>query len=233
MKNDIIHVVQGDDGWWTDHHHFTSTHSQTLPLYLAPPRLDLRHTHIHPWWGEVSPQPRKDEREEGDKVRSCLQVCCSLLPPLSSIYSAETTSWDQCEHSRNGPGANQEPPCGGRSLAAIRSILPTCGVSRPLVGPSGGEFSPSGCQVGPQGDSGCPRGLEAVLMRRRSIESMWRFRGGSWFVGSSSHGLMTSWIQWTPTWQPSIGWAWIDWLMEVYFLLISCAKYLHSSLHCH
>jgi hypothetical protein len=56
------------------------THS--LPLYLAPPRLDSRHTHIH---GEVRFHLNQ-ERMRGEKeaqVRSCLQVCCPLLtPPL-------------------------------------------------------------------------------------------------------------------------------------------------------
>jgi hypothetical protein len=71
-----MHEVQGDDGWWMNHHHLTSTHSHTLPLYLAPPRLDPPHTHTHPWWGQVSPQPKEEERggDKGEKLPS------SVLP---------------------------------------------------------------------------------------------------------------------------------------------------------
>jgi hypothetical protein len=126
MKNDIIHEVQGNDGWWTDHHHLTCTHSHTLPTYLAPPRLDPPRTHSH---GEVRFHHNQERRtgEKETKVRSCLQVCCPILTPKPPIYSARTASGDRREHRRIGPGDNQGAPRGSRSLMATRSVRPTCG----------------------------------------------------------------------------------------------------------
>jgi hypothetical protein len=183
-------------------------------------------------WGFTSTK-RGEEGRKRQRWEVAFKCVVLFLPPLPPIYSAGTASGDRREHCRIGSGDNLGAPRGNWSRACTRSVRPTYGVSPPLVGPSGSVFSLGGCQVGPQGGSKCPSGLEAVWTCRWAIGSMWSLCGGFWFVVFPSHGLMTSWIQWTHTWQPLIGWTWITWSTEVCFLLFSCAKYLHSSLHFH
>jgi hypothetical protein len=67
-------------------------------------------------------------------------------------------------------GIDQEPTR-EHHVAAIH-WRPQGQFGRPLVGPDGGVLSLGGCQVGPQGGSRFPRGLEVVWMHRWAIGSM-------------------------------------------------------------
>jgi hypothetical protein len=84
-------------------------------------------------------QKHSSPREVGAQKQNEEKKSVSYSNPLTSIYSALTTSWGRCEHHRNGPRTNQEGPRGGCSPAATRSVWPTCGVGRPLMGPRDGN----------------------------------------------------------------------------------------------
>jgi hypothetical protein len=127
MKNDIIYKVQGDDAWWTDHHHLTSTHLHTLPLYLASPSLDPPHTHTHPRWGEVSPQPREEERAEGDKGEKFPSSVLSSSYPHSLLFIGARQLCEKPRAPWNATRTNQELTRGRLGWAKPEAVRPTAG----------------------------------------------------------------------------------------------------------
>jgi hypothetical protein len=104
---------------------------------------------------------------------------CPILTLLSYIYSVLGQLREQREHRRNGPGANQEAPYGGSSLAATTSVRLTCAVGRPLVGLSGGVLSCGGRQV--------------ALKSVPGVHGVWRRFGhvcGPWDLGMHTCRLL-------------------------------------------
>jgi hypothetical protein len=92
------------------------------PLYLAILKLDLPHTHIPGGWFHLH---QEGMRRKEAKERSCLQVCCPILTPSSSIY--------RCGHQRQvdrntlgmASRTNGGPPRGGLGSADQWSVRPT------------------------------------------------------------------------------------------------------------
>jgi hypothetical protein len=201
------------------------------PLYLALPKLDLPHTHIPGGWGLTSTKKEWEGRKEA-KVRSCLQVCCPILTPSTSIY--RWGHWRQLE--QNIPGmaskTNGGPPCVGLGSVDQRSFRPIPGSADPHVAYLGFCF----LWVADWW----------VLLSVPGVHVCWvRFghSDGPWIHGRY---VWRSLIRWgslsrigdiidpgdacmaTPH-----GWAWSARIKEACFLLISYAKHLYSTLYSH
>jgi hypothetical protein len=93
---------------------------RTLPLYLAPPSLDLPHT--HPWWGEVSSQPRETARGERGKGEKWGPVDSSSLLWWVIDNMVGTDSWPSianvgCSLIRVGVGEERV-----RKVLALRGL---------------------------------------------------------------------------------------------------------------
>jgi hypothetical protein len=155
-------------------------------------------------WGFISTKREWERRKRQRWVVAFKCVILFLPPPLLFIGpdTNVTTPWAP---PGKGLRANQEVPRERPRWTDARSVRPTCGVGWPHGGAPHLVLCRGGCRVGPYGDSRCPRGFEVVWARWWAIGSMWCTHGGFWFVGSSSLGLMTSWIQGMLAWQLLIG----------------------------